>query len=236
MTPRARPRLAAGGLGLALAVLTCKTIGVDLDAVVAIEVSLPDSGIVEEADTIVPRARALNGHGDSVTATIVWGTLDATLSVLDTLTGATLGVYPGTGRLQARVGALRSQLLTVTIRAQADTVFAVGDRRDTVVVGTPDSLSDSLTVRLQDLTTGATPANLVGRRVVFRLVYPSGAGAFTLVPGDTVVTGSTGEAVVQVRLVNRVLPDSAVVEASAVRATGAPVPGSPVTFVVEFLP
>lgn len=202
---------------------------------VAIEVSLPDS-VVEEADTIVPRARALNGYGDSVAATIVWGSLDTTLTVLDTLTGATLGAFPGTGRLQARVGTLRSQNLTLTIRAQADTIFALTALRDTVAVGTPDSLSDSITVRLQDLTTSATPVNLVGRQVVFRIVYPSGAAAFTLVPGDTAVTGSAGEAVVQVRLLSRTLPDSAVVEATAVRAIGAPVPGSPVTFVVEFLP
>ena len=47
---------------------TCKPIGVDLDAVIALQVSLPDSGVVEEGDTIVPFLRALNGYGDSVAA------------------------------------------------------------------------------------------------------------------------------------------------------------------------
>ena len=68
------------------------------------------------------------------------------------------------------------------------------------------------------------------------LTYPAGGGAFTLLPGDTVLTAAGGLASVQVRLVNRALPDSAVVEARAVRANGQTVPGSPVTFVVEFQP
>jgi hypothetical protein len=72
--------------------------------------------------------------------------------------------------------------------------------------------------------------------VVFTLTYPAGAGAFTLLPGDTVLTGTGGLASVQVRLVSRTLPDSAVVEARAVRANGQIVPGSSVTFVVEFQP
>lgn len=215
--------------------IACQPIGVDLDAVVAIQVSLPDSGVVEEGDTIVPMARALNGYGDSVAAEFVWATSDtAKLTVLDSTTGATLGKQPPSGRLQARVGSLRSPLLTVTVRPQADTIFATGTLRHLVVA--PDSVSDGLEVRLEDRTTGATPAGLANRPVIFTLTYPAGAGAFTLEPGDTVLTNAGALASVQVRLVNRTLPDSAVVEARAVRANGQPVPGSPVTFVVEFQP
>ena len=213
---------------------TCKPVGVDLDEVIAIQVSLPDSGIVEEGDTIVPHARALNGYGDSVTAEFVWATADTTIQVLDASTGATVGRRPPSGRLQARVGTLRSPLLTVTVRPQADTISATGALRRTVLA--PDSLSDSLEVRLEDLTTGTAPAGLANRPVVFALTYPAVAGAFTLLPGDTVLTSTGGLASVQVRLVNRALPDSAVVEARAVRANGQTVPGSPVTFVVEFQP
>jgi hypothetical protein len=154
--------------------------------------------------------------------------------VLDPVTGATLGRRPPSGRLQARVGTLRSPLLTVTVRPQADTLFGTGALRDTVVA--PDSLSDGLEVRLDDLTTGTTPAGLANRPVVFTLTYPASAGAFTLLPGDTVLTATGGLASVQVRLVSRTLPDSAVVEARAVRANGQIVPGSSVTFVVEFQP
>jgi hypothetical protein len=228
-------RSALGLLGVVAAVATCEPIGVDLDAVIAIQVSLPDTGIVEEGDTIVPRARALNGHGDSVAADFVWSTADtATLQVVDAATGATLGRRPPSGRLQARVGSLRSPLLTVTVRPQADTLYATGAVRDTVIA--PDSLSGNLEVRLEDLTTGPAPAGLAHRPVVFTLAYPAGAGAFTLLPGDSVLTGTAGLASVQVRLVNRALPDSAVVEARAVRANGQTVPGSSVTFVVEFQP
>lgn len=60
-------------------------------------------------DTLLPGARALNGRGDSVAATIFWSSLDtAVIVVLDSETGATLGKAAGTGRLQARTGALRS--------------------------------------------------------------------------------------------------------------------------------
>lgn len=235
MTPAA---WAAGAtLGL-LAILACEPIGVDLDAVIALEVSLPDSGVVEEGDTIVPNVRALNGVGDSVAADIVWATPDTgNLTVLDSATGATLAVRPPQGRLQARVGSLRSNLLTVTVRPQADTIFATGAQRDTVAAGTSaDSLSAPLTVRLQDLTTGAAPADLTNRPVLFTLAYPTDAGAFRLEPGDTVLTAAGGVASVRVRLLSRPLPDSAVVDARAVRANGQPVPGSPITFVVEYVP
>ena len=197
-----------------------------------------DSAVVEEGDTIVPRARALNGYGDSVAATIVWATLDtASLLVLDTLTGASLGKRPANAaRLQARVGALVSQALVLAVRAQADTLFAPGVLRDTVVASaSADSLSDSLIVRLQ-ADTGGTLFDLAGRRVVFQIIYPAPPAGFTLLPQDTILTGASGRAAVQARLVNRPLPDSVVVEARALRANGQTVPGSPVTFVVEYVP
>jgi len=186
----------------------------------------------------VPIARPLNGFGDSVAAEVRWATPDtATLAVVDSATGATLGRRPPSGRLQARVGTLRSGFVTVTVRPQADTVFAAGPVRDTVALAaSADSASAPLVVRVQDLTTGPQPADLVGRPVVFRLTYPTDPGAFTLVPGDTVLTGSGGLASVAVKLLNRAVPDSAVVEVRALRGNGAVVPGSPVTFVVEYLP
>jgi hypothetical protein len=193
---------------------------------------------VEEGVTIVPIARPLNGFGDSIAADVVWATPDtANLAVLDSATGATRARQPPSGRLQARVGSLRSNFVTVTIRPQADTVFATAALRDTVLLATsPDSTSAPLIVRLQDLTTGPSPADLAGRTVMFRLTYPIDPGAFTLLPGDSVLTGTGGLASVTVRLVNRAAPDSAVVEARATRGNGETVPGSPVTFVVEYLP
>lgn len=204
----------------------------------AIEVRVADSAVVEEGDTITPLARALNGYGDSVAATIVWATLDtASLLVLDTLTGATLGKKPASSaRLQARVGALRSAPLVLAVRAQADSLFAPGALRDTVdASASADSLSDSLIVRLQ-ADTGGTQFDLAGRRVVFQIIYPAAPAGFTLLPQDTILTAASGRAAVRARLVNRPLPDSVVVEARALRANGQAVPGSPVTFVVEYVP
>lgn len=228
-----RAAVAAVMLGAA-----CTRLGIDLDQIVAIEVRFPDSAVVEEGDTIMPWARPIDGRGDSVAAAVYWATLDtAQLTVLDSASGATLGKKSGSGRLQARVGNLRSNPVPVAVRVQADTLFAAGPLRDTVVAGTSvDSLSDSLRVQMQDLHSGSTPAGLANRPVIFTITYPIGGAGFTLVPQDTVLTGSTGIAQVRVRLVNRPLPDSVVVTATAKRANGQPIPGSPITFVVEFTP
>jgi hypothetical protein len=192
-------------------------------------VSLPDSGKVDVGDTLHPRAVALNGRGDSTGATIVWSALDTTLQVVDSLSGATVGVVAGTGRLVARAGPLRSNPALVTIIGALDSIAAFGPTVDTVFVSTPDSLSDSL--KVEAFTGGTASAN---RRIALSLDFPPGGSGVTLVPGDTVVTGATGIAPFQVRLTG-VRPDSAVVSASAT-SHGAPVTGSPTRFVVVFQP
>ena len=209
-----------------------------MNAIVALDVSLPDSGRVEVGDdTLVPRARALDGHGDSVAATIVWARLDTTIQVLDSFTGATVGLIGGqTGRLQARVGNLRSNPLTLTVQAPLDSITAAGPLRSTVTVSTPDSLSDSLQVQAY-ATPGSNALNLTNRRIVFTAtVYPGGTTTDTLVPRDTIRTTSGGLAVVQVRYTGGARPDSIVITATARHHDGSIVPGSPITFVVGFLP
>jgi hypothetical protein len=191
-------------------------------------VSLPDSGLVDVGDTLHPRAVALNGRGDSTGTTIVWSALDTTLQVVDSLSGATVGVLAGTGRLVARAGALRSNPALVTIIGALDSIAAAGPTLDTVIVSTPDSLSDPLKVAA---FSGGTRSGR--RRIALSLDFPPGGSGVTLVPGDTVVTGDTGIALFQVRLTG-VRPDSAVVNASAT-SHGAPVPGSPTRFVVVFV-
>lgn len=97
--------------------LACGTLGTNLDQVVALEIVLPDSGRVVLGGTILPLGRALNGRGDSVAAEIFWSSLDtAIITVSDSATGATFGKAVGTGRLQARVGALRSNPQSVIVR------------------------------------------------------------------------------------------------------------------------
>jgi len=214
----------------------CSSLSPDFNQVVALEASLPFNGSVELGDTLVPSGRALDGRGDSVAATIYWTSLDtAHVTVLDSTTGATLGKTVGAGAIQARTNNLHSNPLAITVLAAADTVFATSPLRDSVSVGTKvDSLSDTLGVKVADTTGGMT--GLSGRKVAFQITYPSDTTAFTLVPGDTVLTSANGIAVLRVKLKNRALPDSVVLTATARHLRGAAIPGSPITFTVIFAP
>ena len=203
----------------------------------AIEIVLPDSGRVEVTDTFRPKGRALNGLGDSVQAQLYWYSLDTTIMVvLDSTTGVTLPKIVGSGRLQARTGKLFSNPQTVAVLARLDSMYAGGPTRDTLVVTptptTTDSLSNPLTI-----ATVAFGGNAANRRVVYAFTtYPASAPVITLLPRDTVPTGSDGTAATQVRLHKGTLPDSVVVTATMRKFDGAPLPGSPVRFVVVFRP
>ena len=190
----------------------------------------------------------MDGHGDSVAATILWATLDtALLTVVNETTGVMVGKRASAtpARVEARVEDLPSNPIPIRVLAAADTVFAAAPTRDSVsLAAQPDSLSDSLTVRLQD-TTAAGPVDLSGRPIAFALtVYPGPGTNVALVTSDTArapvaadtVTTRVGLAAVKLRLLPGSPPDSAVVTASARRAVGTLVAGSPVTFVVRFLP
>lgn len=219
-------------LALTVAV-ACGHLGTDVDQIVALEVLLPDSGRIEVNDTLRPRARALNGRGDSVLAQIYWSSLDtAIVVVVDSETGTTFAKAVGTGRLQARVGNLRTNPQSVAVLVRLDSASAAGPIRDTITVSAPDSLSDSLAVKAWAGTTGAG-----GRPVVYAAdIYPPGATTVTFVPRETVQTDAGGTAVARLRLVQGPRPDSVVVTAAVRRPNGIDVPGSPVSFVVEFRP
>lgn len=205
----------------------------NLDQVIALDIGLPSGGQVEFGDTLVPTARALNGHGDSVGADIRWVALDTTaIRLIDSTTGATEGKALGSGDLQARVELLRSNPIRVTVVARLDSVLPLGPTLDTVMVAA-DSLSDSLSVQLF-----ASPSAAVGRRVIFTATaFPATGPLFTLVPNDTVLSNGTGVAATRVRLdAGSSLPDSIVVVATVSRPDGTLIPYSPVKFLVAFLP
>jgi hypothetical protein len=195
----------------------------------------------------------VDGAGQVVAATIHWASLDSVLTVLSPDTaGRTVAAHPGlSGRLQAAAGALLSNPLTVRTLVAADTLFPSGRRADTVsLAATPDSLSHGLTVELADtLATATTPDSIVplaGRPVVFKIVYERMGDSATLIATDTtvhlrvgldtLVTTPGGLAAVRLRFLGGPLPDTARVTATATRARGAPVPGSPDTLVVIFQP
>src|SRR5947199_2516731 len=252
LTPQGTRLSRAGGVVLLLmAAVACNKFGpADLSRVIALDVSAPDS--LEEYDTLKPHARVLDGHGDSVAATIVWATADTTpiLTVLDSLTGWTVVNRTGqTGRLVARSDRLVSNPLSIRTLAAADTLFTTLVSTVDTVTLSADSVSDSLTVEVADTIKSSSGGDsltvaLAGRPVVYAITYPATSGLVTLVTDsthglvttDTVATGASGIAFVQVRLLGAPVPDSVVVAAIARRAVGDTVPGSPVTFVVRFRP
>jgi hypothetical protein len=225
---------------LALAALFACKLNTDLNQPVAIDIVLPDSGRVEMTDTFRPRARALNGFGDSVAAPIFWSSLDtAIIKVLDSTTGAALPESVGIGLLQARTGTLFSNPQSVRVLARPDSIRASGATRDTVKL-TPDSTEvlDSLSAPLQ-VEVFAFGGAAGGRPVIYSATtFPASGPVVTLVPRDTVLTtsgDSTALASVRLRLRPGPRPDSVVVTATMRRLHGTIVPGSP-KFVVEFGP
>jgi len=209
-------------------------VSTNLDQVIALDIGIPNGGQLEFGDTLVPTTRALNGRGDSVAADFIWVSLDtAVLTVLDSTTGETRGDSVAQGRLQARIGLLRSNTLPITVINRIDSLHlaAGAPTRDTVTVSQPDTLSDSLQVQLF----GAPAAS--GRRVVFTAsIFPVGGPAVTFVPNDTVLSNATGLAAIQLKVpTGGPAPDSVIVTATVPRPDGTSVPGS-VTFVVEFRP
>jgi len=218
-------RWAALAASAVLAGVACKALSPDFDAVIAIDVSLKDS-VIDIGDTTRPSGFAINGRGDSTAATLVWSALDTTIRVVDSSTGATIGVSPGPGRLIARVGALRSNATVVNVLGTLDSIVAVTDTVDTVAVST-DTVSDSLLVKA--FSGGLASAQ---RKIVLAVAFPPGGTGFTLVPGDTVVTRLDGTARFFVHLTGA-RPDSAVVTASAMYR-GTPVAHSPIHFTVFF--
>jgi hypothetical protein len=193
----------------------------------------PDSGRLEVGDTLRPGARALNGRGDSVAAQIFWSSLDTGIvAVVDSGTGVTFAKAAGTGRLQARFGSLRSNPQNVFVFVRLTSATAEGPIRDTVTVSTPDSLSDSLVVKVWAGTSGAA-----SRTVVYTMaIYPTSDSTVTLIPKGPVQTDANGLAFARLRLDSLPHPDSVVVTAAVRRPNGTDVPGSPVRFVVEFQP
>lgn len=230
--------------------VACPKLGSDLNQVIAISTTTPDS--LEEYNVLVPKAAALNGLGvPDTTVTIRWASLDSVLTV-DTATGRTVANRLGlSGRLQAHVGNFFSNPIAIRTLVAADTLFATGVTTITVTLSSstpPDSLSPALRVTLADtVTTPLATIPLAGRPVVFAIIKPATAGPVTLVTSDTtghalvaaatMTTDALGVAFVRVRLLADALPDSIAVTASARRAASPPkdtVRGSPVTFTVRF--
>jgi len=224
-----------GALVLGL-VLGCSNLDEGEAGVVALEVSAPSPDTLEVGETVQLAARALDRDGNAVNAAISWQSVDTTASI-DPTTGVVTALFPGTARVQARVGSLSSGLITLTVQAPADTLIIAGDSVLTVATDVP--ASPAMVVRLESFH----PAGpLADRPVIYTITSPDLTALPHTVelPGavlvDTVLTESDGQ--VSTMTLNRVAgviaPDSAIVEVSAFRRRGAVVPGSGQRFIVHF--
>ena len=244
-------RHATAAVACALAVLEghCASIASDANAPLAIEFILPkfSAGLtVQEFDTLPIVVRVLNNAGNVITGASVRVTSFApdTLAV-DTLPLGLVGVRPGHSRVVASSGGLQSDPLGVTVVRAPDSLALPPAGADTFTVPSTDSASAPLVVNLLDLRTDTTQAlGLTGYPVVFSIVSPAFASLATAtavlrsdtIPRlvDTVTTSGGAASVVVRRYGTPPQPDSVIVQASASRANGAVVRGSPIQFVVRF--
>ncbi|MDZ4862949.1 MAG: hypothetical protein SGJ01_05820 [Gemmatimonadota bacterium] len=219
-------------LALVAALSACSSLTEIGGGVVALEVQLPVPAFIEPNDTVQIRARALNVQGDSVAATITWLTPDTTL-VIDPTTGeVSTTLTSGSGKVQARVGSLRSDISgsngTLTIRPSSDTLRLTGS--DTVTVATGDTVSGPLLAAVESNTPAGGVANTT---ILFSVVDTASALGNVFFAGNGLslraTTGSTGAPSIAVTLrrsSSATLPASFLIEVSATRPSGAVVAGS----------
>lgn len=104
-------------LWFGLLLSACSDLPVTGDGVVTLEVTTPPSLTLRQGDSITLTARAFDRQGDEVPIAIAWTTPDTTITVSEAgvVTAVTAS---GTGRVQAAVGTLRSNILTFALQPQ----------------------------------------------------------------------------------------------------------------------
>jgi uncharacterized membrane protein len=203
--------------------------------VVGLEIQFPENPTLEVGEQAQLSARALDVDGETVDAAIAWRASSDALSVDQT--GLVTGVEPGTGDVQAVVGALTSEGISFTVLAPADTLIIVGDSVFVLPIVADPPATANLVVRLES----RSPVGPVASRpVIYEITQPV-AGAtpvVTLAGGvqsDTILTVADGTAPITLSLVSgQTPPDTAIVEVRANRTRGSVVPGSGQRFIVLF--
>lgn len=204
--------------------------------VVALELRLPASPAVETDDTVTLHARALNIDGDSVDVPVYWRSPDSTLNIFDSTGRMTTSLSAGTGRVQAHVGSLYSDLSPAfTIRPRADTLVLLVP--DTLTVLAADSASGPLDAALQtDSAAGIPGASLLYE--VVDTVAAAGkvhfAGGLLALRATTSTGGAPSPAVTLRKAAGATPPATVQVRVSATRPSGTPVPGSGQVFTLTF--
>jgi hypothetical protein len=225
----------------------CQGYSTDLSAPVAIEIvttRLPPFR-VEEADTFRVRVVVLDRGGDSIVGRPVrLLSLNPDTLAIDSADFGLVGVRPGSGRVVAISGNLQSAPLVVSVVRAPDSLVASDSTVQTVAAG--DTASQRLTAQLLDLRTDTTQTlGLAWSDTIhFAIVSPvfASLAAATAILGNDSLTAAVvtstlaplGTASVIVRRKGAPQPDSVVVQASAKRANGTAVRGSPIRFIVHF--
>jgi len=176
---------AAWRVVLAVVLAACSDLSSTGKGVVALRVLLPSPAAVEPGDTLPLQAQALDIDGDTIPgAEIFWRTPDtAALDMVDSVGLVTTALTSGTGRVQARVGSLFSDLQTLTIRRASDTLVLTGEAFDTVAAG--DTASAPLEAAVLSLTPDTAGIN--NTRITFALLDSLSGVHFA---GDVAILGA----------------------------------------------
>ncbi|MCZ6857563.1 MAG: hypothetical protein O7F70_06145 [Gemmatimonadetes bacterium] len=104
---------------IATTVAACATISPDFDRIIALQVD-PEALTMTIGDTLLLEVQAISAAGDTVVdADIFWAIIDVDSGqlgfTLDATTGTVVAIETGSGRVQARVGDIRSDPITITV-------------------------------------------------------------------------------------------------------------------------
>jgi hypothetical protein len=226
-----------------LAITACSDLSGDSDTPIILEIRAPASvgganPPVEIGDTFQLSARALNQAGDSVAATFTWRTLDTALVFVEPTTGRISGKKVGTpARIQVTSGNLISDPVSFSVVPAAESLKIVPP--DSARVLTTDTASAALIAELDTLNPDGP---LQGRLITYQLTTIFGQPGDTASLGGgvmlrTVATSTLGQPTIPIYvrpIPTLARPDSVLVEVTALRPSGASIPGSGQQFIVRF--
>jgi hypothetical protein len=245
-------------VALAAGVGSCTQIGTNPAVVTALEFdSLPYPAVVT-GDTLrdslgkaAPlHATAFNGAGGVIAnPSITYLALDSGLTI-DPTGRVTAQLRNGTVRVIASAPGLQSAVETLIVARRPDTVFATSPVVDTLLYVLPDNpganVSPALTLQVATRDTAGGIAGTQGWLVSYQVLFHGKALAITdtsvaslwnaasrpaLV--DTTATGGTASRTLRVRPAGLPTAAESVTVVATVRYRGAPVRGSPITYLIQ---
>lgn len=184
-------------------------------------------------------ARNAAGEAVDVGDRLRWLTPDTTVA-LDSATGlVTPRAATGTARIQVGIFGIDT-----VVTAPSSLVLTLTAKADTLLLLSPDSVEilrdrfDTAPIQLR-LDGGSPLVPVVGRPVTFRVIEPAPSDSPAVVfasgrAADSLTTTTTGVTATVRGAPGRPIPDRAVIEINAWRATGAAIPGSGRRVVVRF--